>query len=91
MLNSNLNFFKFLKLIEDVFSHPINIYKSQGVLDDQNNEELDEKLNAMNPVITAKKGSPAGRAKSAVEIQDKEIKKHCLKSVDLNIQRRSHS
>ena len=47
----------------------------------------DEELDAANPVITVRKGRPAGRAKSAVEIQDKENKKSCLKSVDLNIQR----
>jgi hypothetical protein len=51
-----------------------NLLIKQGVLDDQNNEELDEELNVMNPVITARKGRPAGRAKSAVEIQDKKAK-----------------
>ena len=40
-----------------------------------------------NPIITVRKGWPAGRVKSAVEIQDKESRRHCLGSIDLNIQR----
>ena len=42
-------------------------------------------MDVANPVITARKGRPGGRVKSAVEIQDKENKR-CLNSVDLNIQ-----
>ena len=62
----------------------------QEIIKDQNQakEVLNNKeLDVTNPVITVRKGRPAGRIKSAVEIQDKENKKHCLNAVDLNIQR----
>jgi len=61
----------------------------QEIIKDQNQakEVLNNKeLDVTNPVITVRKGRPAGRVKSAVEIQDKENKKHCLNSIDLNIQ-----
>ncbi|GBB98256.1 hypothetical protein RclHR1_31820001 [Rhizophagus clarus] len=32
-------------------------------------------------------GRPAGRIKSAVEIQDKENRRNCLRTIELNIQR----
>ena len=64
--------------------------KKQEALNDQNqvkesndNEELD----LTNPIVTARKGRPAGRAKSIIEVQDKENKRNCVKSVDLNIQK----
>ena len=49
------------------------------------NISLNEELNIKNLIITARKDRPAGRVKSAVKIQDKESRRHCLKSVDLNI------
>ncbi|CAB4406347.1 unnamed protein product [Rhizophagus irregularis] len=45
------------------------ISDKQAILESgQNMEEID--FNIKNPIITAKKGRPAGRAKSCVEIQD---------------------
>ncbi|CAB4390330.1 unnamed protein product [Rhizophagus irregularis] len=46
-----------------------------------------EKLDVVNPIITVRKERPPGRVKSAVEIQDKESRRHCLKSIDLNVQK----
>ncbi|CAB5188920.1 unnamed protein product [Rhizophagus irregularis] len=49
-------------------------------------ETLDnEELDVVNSIITVRKGRPPGRVKSAVEIQDKESRRHCLKSIDLNV------
>jgi hypothetical protein len=48
---------------------------------DQNRvkETLDnEELDVVNPIITVRKGRPPGRVKSAVEIQNKEHRRHCL-------------
>jgi len=57
------------------------------ILDNQNLALNNEGLDIANPIITVRKGRPAGRAKSAVEIQDKESRRQCLKSIDLNIQK----
>ena len=48
--------------------------------------EVSVVIEIANPVISVRKGRPAERAKSAVEIQDKENKRNCLKPIDLNIQ-----
>ena len=53
----------------------------------QEKEVLNNNGNVANPIITVRKGRPAGRMKSATEIQDNENRRHCLRSVDLNIQR----
>jgi hypothetical protein len=50
-------------------------------------KEILNNSNVVNPIITVRKGRPTGRVKSAVEIQDKESRRHCLRSIDLNIQR----
>ncbi|GBC09501.1 hypothetical protein RclHR1_08910005 [Rhizophagus clarus] len=66
------------------------LVSKQEILGNQNRAEEvlnNVELNVANPVITVRKGRPAGRVKSAVEIQDKENRKSCLKSVDFNIQR----
>ena len=55
-----------------------NINQEKGVLNNGN---------VANPIITVRKGRPAGRIKSATEIQDNESRRRCLRSVDLNIQR----
>jgi hypothetical protein len=50
------------------------ISNKQAILDSrQNMEDID--FNIKNPIITARKGRPAGRAKSCVEIQDKHARK----------------
>ncbi|CAB5395285.1 unnamed protein product [Rhizophagus irregularis] len=36
-----------------------------------------EKLDVVNPIITVRKERPPGKGKSAVEIQDKESRRHC--------------
>ena len=39
----------------------------------------------MNPVVTTRKGRPAGRAKSNIEIQDQHSRKRrCLQTLDVN-------
>jgi hypothetical protein len=63
--------------------------RKQETLDqNQVKETLDnDELDVVNPIITVRKGRPPGRVKSAVEIHDKESRRHCLKSIDLNIQK----
>ena len=69
-------------ICQDFLSSKQEIIENQNQAKEAlNNKELD----VANPVITARKGRPGGRVKSAVEIQDKENKR-CLNSVDLNIQ-----
>jgi hypothetical protein len=62
--------------------------KQETLNQNQVKETLDnEELDVVNPIITVRKGRPPGRVKSAVEIQDKERRRHCLKPIDLNIQK----
>ncbi|UZO14690.1 uncharacterized protein OCT59_006140 [Rhizophagus irregularis] len=65
------------------------LVRKQDTLDqNQVKETLDnEELDVVNPIITVRKGRPPGRVKSAVKIQDKESRRHCLKSIDLNVQK----
>ncbi|GBB96161.1 hypothetical protein RclHR1_00270007 [Rhizophagus clarus] len=61
----------------------------QRILDNINHQvkEILNNDNIANPIITARKGRPAGRIKSAVEIQDKGNKRNYLRTIKLNIQR----
>ncbi|CAG8760168.1 19138_t:CDS:2, partial [Dentiscutata erythropus] len=60
------------------------------ILDKQRNQESDEKMedienNIMNPVITARRGRPPGRAKSDVEVQDQRTtKRQRLQPIEVN-------
>ncbi|GBC48226.2 hypothetical protein GLOIN_2v1474313 [Rhizophagus irregularis DAOM 181602=DAOM 197198] len=65
------------------------LVRKQDTLDQNRvKETLDnEELDVVNSIITVRKGRPPGRVKSAVEIQDKESRRHCLKSIDLNVQK----
>jgi len=53
----------------------------------QEKEVLNNNGNIANLIITVRKGRPAGRMKSTTEIQDNKNRRHCLRFVDLNIQR----
>ncbi|RHZ81364.1 hypothetical protein Glove_121g20 [Diversispora epigaea] len=66
-------------MCQDFLNSKQEILTSQNLV---NGSISNKELEITNPVITVRKGRPTGRAKSAVEIQDKENKKPVL-----NIQR----
>ncbi|CAG8693427.1 hypothetical protein GLOIN_2v1474313 [Rhizophagus irregularis DAOM 181602=DAOM 197198] len=65
------------------------LVRKQNTLDQNQVKEIlnNEELDLVNPIITVKKERPPGRVKNAVEIQNKESRKHCLKSINLNVQK----
>ncbi|RHZ62370.1 hypothetical protein Glove_340g58 [Diversispora epigaea] len=74
-------------MCQDFLNNKQEILTSQNLVEESiSNKELDI-ISITNPIIKVRKKRPAGKAKSAVEIQNKKNKINYLKPVDFNIQK----